>query len=160
MLESLRLTFHRLLDDVSTQHHRALYDDFDLKNRLTGIVGGRGVGKTTLMLQIIKEKLAGSIESVFYFSADHIHFTETTIYAFIEDLYLTENITTIFIDEIHKYPNWNQELKNLYDSFPKMTLVFSGSSSLDLVKGSYDLFVNTLTLRPIASFLLYRTRLS
>jgi len=139
MLESLRLTFHRLLDDVSTQHHRALYDDFDLKNRLTGIVGGRGVGKTTLMLQIIKEKLAGSIESVFYFSADHIHFTETTIYAFIEDLYLTENITTIFIDEIHKYPNWNQELKNLYDSFPKMTLVFSGSSSLDLVKGSYDL---------------------
>jgi predicted AAA+ superfamily ATPase len=139
MMQSIQLSYQRLLAEVSLEHHRALYDSFNLSNRLTGLVGARGVGKTTLMLQFIKEKLSEVLTSVFYFSADHIYFSSTTLYSFIEDLYLTQNIRTVFIDEIHKYPNWNQELKNLYDGFPQIRLVFSGSSSLDLVKGSYDL---------------------
>lgn len=138
MENSLDLIFQRLLDEVSTDHYRFLYPIFNINNRLTGLVGARGVGKTTLMLQYIKNHLLKN-KNVFYFSADHIYFNSSTIYEFVENLYLTEGITIFFIDEIHKYKNWNQELKNLYDGFPKIKIVFSGSSSLDLVKGTYDL---------------------
>lgn len=139
MKETLYLIFQRLLDETSTTHYRFLYSQFDLSNRLTGLIGARGVGKTTLMLQFIKNNLASARTKVFYFSADHIYFNSTTIYEFVENLFLTEGTQIFFIDEIHKYKNWNQELKNLYDGFPQLTIVFSGSSSLDLIKGSYDL---------------------
>lgn len=139
MIESLRLIFERLLATVSTDYYRYLYPQLDLNSRLTGILGARGVGKTTLMLQYIKNNFSTGISRVFYFSADHIYFTKTTLYEFVEDLYLTNHTTIFFIDEIHKYKNWSQELKNLYDGFPELQIVFSGSSSLDLVKGSYDL---------------------
>ncbi len=138
MTDSLHLIFQRLINQVSTRHYRFLYNEFNIKNRLTGLIGARGVGKTTLLLQFIKNKLLKN-KNVFYFSADHIYFSTTSIYVFIENLYLTEGITLFFIDEIHKYKNWNQELKNLYDGFPDIKIVFSGSSSLDLVKGSHDL---------------------
>lgn len=132
------MIFERLLNDTSMVHHRYLYHQFDLKNRLTGLIGARGVGKTTLLLQLIKQHYPG-LKHVFYFSADHIYFKEKTLYGFIEELYLQQAITSFFIDEIHKYENWNQELKNIYDGFPEVKIVFSGSSSLDLIKGSYDL---------------------
>jgi len=139
MLDSLKLIFQRLLEDLKLRHYRFLYEQFNLDNRLTGLVGARGVGKTTLMLQYIKNKLLPAQANVFYFSADHIYFNSTTIYAFIENLFLTEGTDIFFIDEIHKYKNWDQELKNLYDGFPALKIVFSGSSSLDLVRGGYDL---------------------
>lgn len=138
MLTSLQMIFERLLSETSMAHHRFLYDQMNLNQRLIGLVGARGVGKTTLMLQLIKRHYS-KLDSVFYFSADHIYFKEKTIYAFVEELYLKQGITSFFIDEIHKYDNWNQELKNIYDGFPSIKIVFSGSSSLDLVKGSYDL---------------------
>lgn len=138
MLPSLQLIYKRLLDDVSLEHYRFLYHQFSLKDRLTGLVGPRGVGKTTLLLQVIKNQFADK-EDVFYFSADHIYFDKVTLYAFIEELYLTEGVTTFFIDEIHQYKNWSQEIKNIYDGFPAIKIVFSGSSSLELVKGGYDL---------------------
>src|SRR3990167_3504681 len=138
MLHSLKLIFQRLVEEVNTQHYRFLYDKIDLSDRLIGLIGSRGVGKTTLLLQIIKNKLFNKIP-VFYLSADHIYFENHTLYQFVEDLYLTEGIEIFFIDEIHKYPNWNREIKNLYDGFQKLRLIFSGSSSLDIIKGSYDL---------------------
>jgi len=139
MLGSLKLIYQQLIDEVSDKYYRHLYYSIDLDNRLIGLIGARGVGKTTLLLQIIKHKIAPFRNNVFYFSADHIYFNQVTLYSFIENLYLTENITLFFIDEIHKYPNWSQEIKNLYDGFPKINIIFSGSSSLDLLKGSYDL---------------------
>lgn len=138
MLRSLQLIYKRLLGDVSLEHYRFLYDQFNLKDRLTGLVGPRGVGKTTMLLQIIKNHYPDA-HNVFYFSADHIYFDKVTLYAFIEELYLSEGINIFFIDEIHQYKNWSQEIKNIYDGFPDIKIVFSGSSSLDLVKGSYDL---------------------
>ncbi|MBB71412.1 MAG: ATPase [Legionellales bacterium] len=138
MFSSLQMIFERLLADVDTRYQRYLFHEFTLSNRLTGLVGPRGVGKTTLLLQVIKTQFA-TTESVFYFSADHIYFKSATLYEFVEGLYLNNGITTVFIDEIHKYSNWSQELKNLYDGFPQLTIIFSGSSSLDLVKGAYDL---------------------
>ena len=91
-----------------------------------------------MLLQIIKEKLYQNGD-VFYFSADNTYFNETSLLTFIDELYQKKAIRTIFIDEIHKYPRWNQELKNCYDAFPSLKVVFSGSSSIDLIKGSYDL---------------------
>jgi predicted AAA+ superfamily ATPase len=134
----LRDIYQGLLDEVVIEKHRYLFDHVDLNNRLTGIVGARGVGKTTLMLQLIKQKLPKG-RKAFYVSADHIYFQEKRLFEFVADLYRYENVDSFFIDEIHRYPNWDQELKNIYDSFPKINVVFSGSSSIDLVKGSYDL---------------------
>lgn len=138
MLTSLQMIFERLIAETSMHHHRYLYHKLNINNRLTGLIGPRGVGKTTLLLQLIKQHYPDR-QKVFYFSADHIYFKEQKLYTFIEELYLKQAVTAFFIDEIHKYENWSQELKNIYDGFPAIKIFFSGSSSLDLVKGSYDL---------------------
>jgi uncharacterized protein len=138
MIDFLKTTFQRLINELKVTTHRYLYHDFQIKNRLTGLIGPRGVGKTTLLLQYLKNNLYAK-EKVFYFSADNIYFNKTSILEFITNLYQTEGINIFFIDEIHKYSNWNQELKNIYDAFPAVKVVFSGSSSIDLVKGSFDL---------------------
>lgn len=133
----LKQTFERLLAATSLTPKRFLYDRFK-PGRLTGLIGPRGVGKTTMLLQYIKENHAKD-QTAFYFSADAVHFQQSTLLDFVNELYLTDGIRHFFIDEIHKYKNWNQELKNLYDAFPDITIVFSGSSMLDLIGGSYDL---------------------
>jgi len=138
MNDAVKLLSRRLIQQVSTTHYRSLYHKFHLEDRLSGIIGPRGVGKTTLMLQYLKNHFLDSEEAI-YFSADHVYFNATSLYAFVEDRYLTDGVRYVFIDEVHKYKNWNQEIKNLYDGFPDLTIVFSGSSSIDLIKGSYDL---------------------
>ena len=135
---SLQAIYSRLLATTTQSFHRFLFDRFNLNNRLTGLIGPRGAGKTTLLLQYIKQHYPND-PHVFYFSADHLYFKAITLYAFVEELFLKQAVSIFFIDEIHKYDNWNQELKNLYDGFPTIKIVFSGSSSIDLVKGTYDL---------------------
>lgn len=137
MSEVLKSIFHRLVASLDVDTKRYLYSSFKPSNRLMGLAGPRGVGKTTLMLQYIKE--TQDLPTVFYVSADNIYFSNTTLFDFIREQYETESIKLFFIDEAHKYGGWSQELKNVYDSFPDVTVVFSGSSSMDLVKGSYDL---------------------
>ncbi len=131
-------TFHRLIEELEVTTHRYLYKAFQLKDRLIGLIGPRGVGKTTLLLQYIKEYLYAEGKA-FYFSADLVYFKSENLLEFVADLYQNGGYRIVFIDEIHKYANWNQEIKNLYDSFPRLQIVFSGSSMLDLVYGSYDL---------------------
>lgn len=137
MQEILRSIFHRLLDTLDVETTRYLYLDFKLNTRLIGLSGPRGAGKTTLMLQYIKEHL--DPQEVFYVSADNIYFSNTSLFSFVQHQYENENIKLFFIDEAHKYGGWSQELKNIYDSFPDVIVVFSGSSSMDLIKGAYDL---------------------
>lgn len=137
MRDSIFQIYYELYKNTKLGKHRFLFGEFNLEDRLTGLVGARGVGKTTLLLQYLKTHFKP--EQAFYVSADHIFFTQTSLYEFIYSLYQEEGIKTFFIDEIHKYKAWSQELKNLYDGFPDLTIVFSGSSSLDLIKGSYDL---------------------
>jgi uncharacterized protein len=138
MFRFITATFHRLIESLALSQTRYLYPSFNLRNRLTGLIGPRGVGKTTLLLQYIKSELfqAGKC---FYFSADLVYFQQSTLLEFISDLHLIEGYQIVFIDEIHKYQGWNQELKNLYDAFPSLKIVFSGSSMLDLIEGSHDL---------------------
>ena len=138
MIEGLRKTYYRLLDELEINTFRYLYHSFSIEGRLTGLVGPRGVGKTTLLLQFIKNQIRNP-QDAFYFSADHIYFNKNSLWEFVQQLYEEEDVKLFFIDEIHKYNNWNQELKNIYDSFPHIKIVFSGSSSLDLVEGSHDL---------------------
>lgn len=129
---------HRLVDQIPTNSHRSFFHSFKPEGRLSGIVGARGTGKTTIMLQYLKEKVADPSKAL-YMSADHFFFAENSLYEFIDEQYKNEGRNLFFIDEIHKYGRWNQELKNIYDSYPDITIVFSGSSSIDLISGSYDL---------------------
>lgn len=138
MIEFFASTYHRLIKSLDFPYHRYLYSDFNIENRLTGLIGPRGVGKTTLLLQYIKENYYADKE-VFYFSADNLYFNQTSLLEFINDCYTVDGIRKFFIDEIHKYSGWSQTLKNIYDAFPDIKVVFSGSSSLDITKGSGDL---------------------
>lgn len=137
MIDLIKETFERLIAQVDMKTKRGLYTSFK-PGRLTGLVGPRGVGKTTLMLQYIKEHLYNE-HKTFYFSADSVYFRQQTLLQFIDELYKYEGYRVFFIDEIHQYKNWNQELKNIYDSYPDVKVLFSGSSMLELIEGSYDL---------------------
>ena len=133
------LTIHkRLLQATDINYHRYIYKDFNIDNRLTGLIGARGTGKTTLLLQFIKEKIENQSE-VLYVSLDNIHFSNTSLLSFVNELVETQDIRIFFFDEVHKYQGWNQELKNIYDSYPDIKVIFSGSSSIDLIAGTYDL---------------------
>jgi predicted AAA+ superfamily ATPase len=106
--------------------------------RLSGIVGARGTGKTTLMLQYIKQNLDPA--KAFYVSLDNLYFANNRLVDLAYRLW-QEGVTHLFIDEVHKYPynTWAQELKNIYDSYPTMHTVFSGSSILKIYEGNADL---------------------
>jgi len=138
MIDVLRDTYQRVLAETTLRTYRFLFDTFEVSGRLVGLVGPRGVGKTTLMLQYIRDRLAKKDEA-FYASADHIYFNKVSLLEFVRELVATEGTHLFFFDEVHKYAGWEQELKNIYDSFPAVRVVFSGSSSLSLTKGSYDL---------------------
>jgi predicted AAA+ superfamily ATPase len=103
---------------------------------MLGIIGARGVGKTTMILQYIKENLDS--KSALYVSADDMYFGENKLIDLADDFYKNAG-EYLFIDEIHKYPDWSRELKNIYDSFPTLKVIFTGSSVLDILKGSADL---------------------
>ena len=138
MIQNFITIYKRLLNATEYTTHRYLYREFNIKNKLTGLIGPRGTGKTTLLLQYIKEKINDK-DSCIYVSLDHIYFAKNLLVDFVQELYEINGIKTYFFDEIHKYPAWNQELKNLYDIYPDIKIIFSGSSSIDLMKGSYDL---------------------
>ena len=138
MIDRFISTYKRLLQAMNYKHHRYIYSDFNIKDRLTGLIGPRGTGKTTLLLQYIKENIEKKDEAI-YVSVDNIYFSKNLLLDFVNELYEDYGIRYFFFDEIHKYKNWNHDLKNIYDSYPDIKVVFSGSSSIDLIKGTYDL---------------------
>lgn len=95
-----------------------------------------GVGKTTMVLQHIRENLDS--KKALYVSADDMYFGDNKLYDLADNFYKNAG-EHLFIDEIHKYPNWSSELKNIYDSLPSLRIIFTGSSVLDILKGSADL---------------------
>jgi len=128
--------FETLLQNTTTDFKRYLYEKVSWDNRMIGIIGARGVGKTTLILQHIKENL--DTKKALYVSADDMYFGENRLFDLADDFYKSAG-EYLFIDEIHKYLDWSRELKNIYDSFPTLKIVFTGSSVLDIHKGSADL---------------------
>ncbi len=128
--------YYTNLEHTNIDFKRYLYNEINWDSRMIGIVGARGVGKTTMILQYIKETL--DVKKALYVSADDLYFSEHKLVDLANEFYINAG-EYLFIDEIHKYENWSQELKNIYDAFPSLKIVFTGSSVLDILKGSSDL---------------------
>lgn len=129
--------FQKKLSFISLGFKRSLLDQINWNARLIGIKGARGVGKTTLMLQYIKENLPLD-QSTLYVSLDNIWFAENKL-ADLVDLFVKRGGRFLFLDEVHKYPNWSQEIKNIYDDYPELKVVFTGSSLLEILNARADL---------------------
>jgi hypothetical protein len=111
---------------------------------MIGIKGQRGAGKTTLMLQYLKFDLKELASKSLYVTADHTWFYNHTLLDTAMDWY-RQGGRILFIDEVHKYPGWSRELKNIYDGLPEMRVVFSASSALDIYRGESDLSRRVIT---------------
>ena len=131
-------SFYKQLRTVNRKFVRYLYPLIDWNNRLIAITGARGTGKSTLLLQHIRNTFGVAPTNVIYLSLDHIYFSEHRLYDFAVD-FVNKGGEYLFLDEVHKYPNWSQEIKNLYDSYPELNIVFTGSSILEVYKGNADL---------------------
>ena len=137
-MEQLVADFYRLLVryEEFTQM-RYLYDEINWDNRVILIRGPKGSGKTTMLMQHILRTFPDK-SKVLYCSVDHLWFASHTLLDLAEYAY-THDISHIFFDEIHKYQNWSQEIKNIYDSYPKLHVVVTGSNALELSRQKYDL---------------------
>lgn len=137
MIDDVLMEFMReQLAMTSLDFVRYNHSEIDWSLRMFGIVGPRGVGKSTLIKQhIFFEK---ENQKALYVSADHSYFSQHTLLE-VASAWIKEGGTHLYIDEIHKYENWSTELKNIYDGHPSLYVIFTGSSVLDLLKGQADL---------------------
>lgn len=133
-LIELQIEYARSID---TSFRRYLYGQINWNARLIGIVGARGTGKTTLLLQYYKDHFS-SPEECLYITADHVKVAALGLFDIASDFFKTGG-KVLIVDEVHKYPDWTREVKNIYDSFPKGRLVVSGSSTTAVIHGKHDL---------------------
>lgn len=138
---SLYEYMNSMLKQTPVSMKRYLYNTIAWDARMVGIVGPRGVGKSTMILQYILSQT--DKRNMLYVSADNIYFSTHTIVE-TADNFVKEGGEHLFIDEVHKYKNWSKELKQIYDVYPKLKIVFTGSSVLDIQKGEADLSRRTL----------------
>ena len=129
--------YHRRLAATNLDFKRFLHTQINWNVRLIGIKGPRGAGKTTLILQHIKETFSNPDDTL-WVSLDNLWFQSNSLSELIEYLY-THGISTIFLDEVHKYKGWTQLLKNIYDSYPDLNIVYTGSSMLEIDNSKIDL---------------------
>jgi predicted AAA+ superfamily ATPase len=149
---------NKVISAVNTRFKRYLYDEIDWNDRLIIIRGGRGVGKTTMILQHIKDELKET-ENILYISMDDLYFLENTLSGLARQFAQTGG-KHLFIDEVHKYKNWSAELKNIYDFYPEIKVVVTGSSALEILKSKADLsrrasvyHLNEMSLREYISLI-------
>ena len=126
----------RAVGQVSVQHIRSQIEWLDKPERLICIKGSRGVGKTTLLLQFVRTRLHN--KQYVYISLDNLYFAENRLFDFADD-FSKHGGKYLLIDEVHHYPNWSVELKNIYDSIPDLKIIYTGSSLLHLTGGRADL---------------------
>ncbi|MDL2213007.1 AAA family ATPase [Bacteroides sp. OttesenSCG-928-E20] len=136
-MDSLIGHYNRLLNAVNTTYYRYLYNEINWDNRLIAITGARGTGKTTLLLQYIRKNFPDRSKSL-YISLDNIWFSKNSLSDLV-DRFQAYGGTHLFLDEVHRYPTWSIEIKNIYDSYPDLHIVFTGSSILEIYKSNADL---------------------
>jgi predicted AAA+ superfamily ATPase len=117
---------------------RSMMDTVNWNARLIGIKGARGIGKTTLLLQYIKIHLKNDLDNTLYTSLDQVWYNSNSLIDLVRQ-FSQKGGKYLFLDEVHKYPNWAQELKNAYDQYPELKIVFTGSSLLEILNARTDL---------------------
>jgi len=137
-MKQLFLAFYRKLEETDMRFERYLKNQIDWNNRLIAITGARGTGKTTMLLQHIKEQYGNHPDHVLFVSLDNIYFSSRNLYSLADEFYAFGG-KELYLDEVHKYPTWAQEIKNIYDDFPKIKIIFTGSSMLQILKADADL---------------------
>lgn len=137
-MEQLQAQHLRLMTHLDAPFKRSLAEQINWDYRLVAIRGARGVGKTTLMLQHIKEKYGINPNIALYVSLDHLYFSRHSLLEFAEQFY-NQGGKCLCLDEVHKYAGWSREIKNIYDCFPDLKIVFTGSSLLNILNAEADL---------------------
>lgn len=136
-IQPLLNAYHRKLAATDLRFKRYLYDRINWNVRLVGIKGARGVGKTTLLMQHIKETFE-NIDDVLYVSLDNLWFENHRLEDLVEFLY-THGVMHIYFDEVHRYKHWTSLLKHFYDSYPGLNIVYTGSAMLAIENSVADL---------------------
>jgi len=135
-VEKLLEQYHKLISETDTSFMRYIYSEINWKNRMIGLIGPRGVGKTTLVLQHIKKNLNPS--ETLYVTSEDFYFADNKLIDLV-DAFVKRGGKYLFVDEIHKHKDWSKELKLIYDYYAELHVVFTGSSVLDIKKGASDL---------------------
>lgn len=136
-MEAFYRTHKYLVEHVQSPVRRMLMDEIDWTHRLIGIKGSRGVGKTTFLLQYAKEHF-GTDRSCLYVNFNNFYFTEHTLVEFAGEFYASGG-KTLLLDQVFKYENWSKELRECYETYPELKIVFSGSSVMRLLEENPDI---------------------
>lgn len=137
-MEELFNRYQRISQKIQTDFVRSFMQEVNWNARLIGIKGARGVGKTTLLLQYLKINFTDNKALTLYVSLDSFAFRGKTLLG-LADEFVRNGGKHLFLDEVHKYPNWAQELKNIYDDYTELQIVFTGSSLLEILNSRVDL---------------------
>ncbi|MBQ5388932.1 MAG: ATP-binding protein [Paludibacteraceae bacterium] len=137
-MEQLQAQHVRLLSHVKAPFERSLMEQINWQSRLIAIRGARGVGKTTMLLQHIKKTYGSNPQKALYASMDHLYFSHHTLLELAEEFHKRGG-ECLCLDEVHKYEGWSREIKNIYDGFPELKIVFTGSSLLNILNAEADL---------------------
>lgn len=136
-LQPLFNNYHRKIAKTNLQFKRYLYNKINWDARIISIKGARGVGKTTMLLQHILENYE-NIDQTLYVSLDDLWFSTHTLLDLV-DWADQHGITRLYLDEVHRYEQWSETLKNIYDSYPDMSIVYTSSSLLIMDNAKVDL---------------------
>jgi len=137
-MEQIIEKFRKRIANTETIFVRSIMYHINWEARLIGLKGARGVGKTTLLLQYIKLNHSHELDKALYISLDNIWFADNKLINLV-DLFVKRGGKYLFLDEVHKYANWSVEIKNIYDDYPELKVVFTGSSLLEILNARADL---------------------
>jgi len=138
IMDVLISQFKRRMTGISLALVRECIHEVAWDERLSAIIGPRGVGKTTLMLQYIKQHYADNLGEVLYATTESLYFVQNTLIDLAER-FVTNGGKHLFLDEIHRYPDWSREIKLIYDTYPELKVTISGSSLLQILNSEADL---------------------
>ena len=137
-MESFYRTHNYLLEHTGSPVRRLLMDEIDWNDRLIGIKGSRGVGKTSFLLAYAREFFGKGNRECLYINLNHFYFTERALADFAGEFHARGG-KVLLIDQVFKYPGWSKELRYCYDNYPALKIVFSGSSVMRLKEENPDL---------------------